>query len=116
MVGYAFNALKEAYFGEFAANRLILVQYESLVTDPQKTLAAVYQFIGEPLFNHDFDNIEFDVSEFDKKAGTPGLHEVCSKVAQKERATILPPDLFKRFENDAFWTNPDLHRPSIQII
>jgi sulfotransferase len=116
MVGYAYNALKEAYFGEFAANRLMLVQYESLVANPQKTLAAVYEFINEPLFIHDFDNIEFDVSEFDKRAGTPGLHEVRSKVAHKERKTLLPPDLFKRFENDAFWKNPELHRPSIQII
>lgn len=116
MVGYAYNALKEAYFGEYAANRLMLVQYESLVKDPQDTLAAVYQFIQEPMYQHDFDNIQFDASEFDAKAGTPGLHEVRNKVAQNERTTILPPDLFKRFENDAFWKTPALHRNGIKII
>lgn len=116
MVGYAYNALKEAYFGEHATNRLMLVQYESLVKDPQKTLSSIYKFIDQPLFQHDFDNIQFDASEFDKKAGTPGLHEVRSKVSQQERSTILPPDLFKRFENDAFWTNPAMRRLGIQII
>jgi len=116
MVGYAYNALKEAYFGEFASDRLILVQYESLVKDPQKTLAAIYEFIGEAPYQHDFENIKFDVSEFDKKAGTPGLHDVRGKVEQNERATILPPDLFKRFENDAFWQNSGLQRKGIKIV
>ena len=116
MVGYAYNALKEAYFGGYATNRLMLVQYESLVKDPQKTLSAVYDFIGQPLYKHDFNHIEFDVSEFDKKAGTPGLHEVRRKVDLNERATVLPPDLFKRFENDAFWKNPALYRSSVKII
>jgi sulfotransferase len=116
MVGYAYNALKEAFFGDCAADRLMLVQYESLVSNPQKVMAQVYGFLDEPLFAHDFNDIQFDVSEFDKKAGTPGLHEVRSRVALNERATILPPDLFKRFENDAFWTNPVMHRPAIKII
>lgn len=116
MVGYAYNALKEAYFGEHAAGRLLLLQYETLVKDPQKAIAAIYDFIGEPSFKHDFDNIQFDATEFDKKAGTPGLHEVRNKVTSNERATVLPPDLFKRFENDAFWNNSALHWSGIKII
>lgn len=116
MVGYAYNALKEAYFGAHATDRLMLVQYESLVRDPQRVLAAIYEFIGEKPFEHDFESVEFDASEFDKKAGTPGLHEVRSKVIQSERVSILPPDLFKRFENDAFWVRPTLHRDGIKII
>ena len=116
MVGYAYNALKEAYFGEHAAGRLMLLQYETLVQDPQKTIAAVYDFIGEPSFKHDFDNVAFDATEFDKKAGTPGLHEIRSKVAANERSNVLPPDLFKRFENDSFWLMPALQRNPIPII
>lgn len=116
MVGYAYNALKEAYFGEYSANRLMLVQYETLVKDPQKVLSAIYAFIGQEAFKHDFDNIQFDASEFDKKAGTPGLHEVRSKVLANERKTILPPDLFKRFENDMFWKAPQLQLAGIKII
>lgn len=116
MVGYAYNALKEAYFGEHAAGRLLLLQYETLAKDPQKAIAAVYDFIGEQPFKHDFESIQFDASEFDKKAGTPGLHEVRAKVTSNERVTVLPPDLFKRFENDAFWSNPAVHRSGVQIV
>jgi sulfotransferase len=52
MVGYAYNALKEAYFGDYAAGRLMLLQYETLVKDPQKSIAAVYEFISEQPFEH----------------------------------------------------------------
>lgn len=116
MVGYAYNALKEAYFGEYATNRLMLVQYETLVKEPQKTLTAIYDFINEPQYTHDFENVQFDASEFDKKAGTPGLHDVRAKVLPNERNTVLPPDVFARFESDAFWGNPKLFKDGIKII
>lgn len=116
MVGYAFNALKEAYFGDYAPGRLMLLQYETLVSDPQKAIAAVYQFIGEVPFAHDFEHIEFDASEFDRKAGTPGLHHVRPQVAHQERTTVLPPDIFNRYVNDAFWLDQTRHRDGVLIV
>jgi len=29
---------------------------------------------------HDFENIEFDAEEFDRRLGTPGLHKVGRRV------------------------------------
>jgi len=46
MVGFAYDALKEAFHGE-EADRLMLVQYETLTTDPVNVLNAVYDFLGE---------------------------------------------------------------------
>jgi len=108
MVGYAFNALKQAYFGEHAPEQLLLLQYETLVQDPEYALKQVYQFIGEPTFEHDFNHIKFDVAEFDQRAGTPGLHTIRPKVQEHKRKTILPPDIFGRFEHDAFWKKADV--------
>lgn len=116
MVGYAFNALKEAYYGDYASGRLMLLQYETLVSDPQKAIAAVYQFIGEAPFEHDFEHIEFDASDFDRKAGTPGLHHVRPQVAHQERASVLPPDIFNRYVNDAFWLEPSRCREGIPVV
>lgn len=116
MVGFAYNALKEAYFGGNATNRLLLLQYETLTSNPERALRAIYNFIGEPYFDHDFNQIEFDASEFDKKAGTPGLHKVRSTVDKNQRATILPPDIFRRFENDAFWKDLTLNTNNIPVI
>lgn len=116
MVGYAFNALKEAYFGEFAAGRLMLLQYETLVADPKKAINALYEFIGEAPFEHDFENIEFDATEFDLKAGTPGLHEIKPRIVNQQRKTVLPPDVFNRYLKDAFWAEAANQREGVLIV
>ena len=98
------NALREGVYGP-QADRLVLVRYESLTTNPEGTLAAIYDAIGEPLFAHDPEHIEpaSDMVAFDVRLGTPGLHNVRPSVRFEKRPTVLPPDLFAKFERDAFW-------------
>jgi sulfotransferase len=115
MVGNPYNALREAFYGEHAG-KLLLVQYETLAGDPQKVLDAVYGFIGEPRFAHDFDDVRYDADEFDQRAGTPGLHAVRQKVGSQARDTILPPDVFNRFANDAFWLDPQANLKNVGIV
>ncbi len=116
LVGQAYDALKEAYYGEQAAGRLILVQYEHLVSHPEKTLQALYAFLEEPQYPHDLDRVHFDAEAYDRKAGTPGLHCIRPRVEAVERATILPPELFQRFRGDAFWKDPSQARKEIPVL
>ncbi len=76
---------------------------------------AIYAFIGEPAFEHDFDHIDYDVTEFDERAGTPGLHTVGATI-KPTRPSLLPPDLFKRFVNDAFWRDPQNIPEGLQVV
>lgn len=115
IVGHSYNALKEAFYGEHAQH-LMLLQYETLVRDPAMAMAAVYDFIGETPFKHDFDNAYFDVTEFDERTGMPGLHAVGRKVTAPERATVLPPDIFRRFENEAFWLNARANLRGVRVV
>ncbi|WP_409436879.1 sulfotransferase family protein [Mycobacterium sp. SMC-14] len=115
MVGAPYDSLKQACFGA-QRDRLLLVQYETLTTDPAKTVHAIYQFLGEPAFEHDFDHTDYDVSEFDERAGTPGLHTVRGTVKAEPRESLLPPDLFNRFVNDAFWRDPNRIAAGLQIV
>ncbi len=115
MVGYAIDALREAFYGEHA-DRLILVTYEALTRDPAGTLAHLYEFIGEPAFAHDFNDVAYDAPEFDAALASPGLHTVRKQVSFIERPTLLPPDLFARFENDAFWMRPELNVRGVPVI
>lgn len=101
-VGSAWTALKEAYYGEFS-DRLLLVDYDLLTQHPQRTLELIYRFIGEPAFTHDFDNVEYSENEFDQSLGVKGLHDVKKKVAFKPRRSILPPDLFAKYQDMDFW-------------
>jgi sulfotransferase len=101
-VGSAWTALKEAYYGEYS-DRLLLVDYDLLTQHPNKTLQLIYRFIGEPEFDHNFNEIEYEDSEFDQKLGVKGLHTVRKKVEFKARRSILPPDLFSKYQEMDFW-------------
>lgn len=115
IVGFSYNALKEAFYGEHA-HRLLLLQYETLVNEPARAMAEIYDFIGEPLFRHDFDNVRFDAEEFDARSGMPGLHAVGRKVLAPERTTVLPPDIFRRYESQAFWLIPQANIRAVRVV
>jgi sulfotransferase len=115
LVGLAIDALREAFWGE-NSERLILVGYEALVRNPAETLRRLYEFIGEPWYEHDFNNVEYEANDFDLALGTPNLHKVRRKVEWVERATVLPPELFNRFVNDAFWAYPEQNTNGVKVI
>ena len=115
MVGGPYVALKQACYGA-QRDRLLVVQYETLTADPVNAMRAIYAFIGEPAFEHDFTHVDYDVSEFDERAGTPGLHTVNGEVKAEPRETVLPPDLFERFVHDAFWRDPDKVPDDLRIV
>jgi sulfotransferase len=115
LVGFAMDALKEAFFGE-QADRLILVEYEALARAPRTTIEHLYSLLNEPPFPHDFDNIEYAADEFDLALGAPGLHTIRPKVEWIERRTVLPPDLFRRFDNDMFWRAPGVNVRHVSVI
>lgn len=100
--GSAWTALKEAYYGDFS-DRLLLVDYDLLTQHPEKTIALIYRFIGEAPFTHNFEEVEYDDSEFDLRIGVKGLHTVRRKVEFKPRRSILPPDLFAKYQEMEFW-------------
>ena len=66
-------------------------------------MKRLYEFIGEPWYEHDFDNVEADYDEFDADMNIKGLHHVRKKVEFKQRQTILPTDLFNHLEQLDFW-------------
>lgn len=105
LVGFAWSALKEAYYGEHSKS-LLLIEYDILCQRPRDTLALVYQFLGEPWFAHDFDQVEYAEPEFDAQLATPGLHTVKARVQFTPRRTVLPPDLFEKYAGLAFWRDP----------
>ena len=104
-MGAALDALREAFWGDHA-NRLILIGYEALAKNSEATMRQLYRFLNEPWFAHDFDNVEYEANEFDLALGTPNLHKVRRKVEWIERKSVLPPELFNQFINDAFWAVP----------
>ena len=79
------------------------MDYDQLTQFPQKTLDLIYQFLDLPVFDHDFNQVEYEESEFDQTLGIKGLHSVKKKVEFKPRRSILPPDLFAKYQDMDFW-------------
>jgi len=102
LVGYAWHAMREACYSEFA-DRLVIVDYDLLTLRPTEVFKLLYEFLGEDPFEHDFTSVEYDEPQFDAQLGLDGLHRVHPTVAPRPRKTILPPDLFERYSNMAFW-------------
>jgi sulfotransferase len=115
LVGFAWHALREAFFGE-QSDRLMVLSYETLTAAPERAIAAIYDFLGEQPFAHDFENVEFDASEFDRRLGTPGLHAIARRVRREERRSILPPDLIHKYEKDSFWRDPTRYPSSVKVV
>jgi sulfotransferase len=116
LVGFAWSGLKEAYYGS-NADKLMLLRYETLTSDPEAAVDAVYDFLGEERFAHDFDNVEQpDAAEHDARLGVPGLHAVRPKVENTQRLPVLPPDLFARCQADNFWENDTHNVRKVRVV
>ncbi|MFT6074452.1 MAG: sulfotransferase, partial [Yoonia sp.] len=48
-MGFAYQALREACWGEHA-DRIMIVDYDILVSRPAEVLGLIYDFVGEPRF------------------------------------------------------------------
>lgn len=112
MVGYPWTALKEAFYGEHASS-LLLVDYDLLAQAPQKVLPLIYQFLGEPEYAHNFEQVKYDAPEFDEALGLHGLHQVRPQVELQRRETILPPDLFEQYSKLSFWQDQAHSRANV---
>jgi len=91
----------------YAANpeMMMLIEYEDLCKEPEKTMKKVYKFLEKPYFNHDFDNVEYSNETYDKAINAKGLHTVKRKVEYDPPKIILPPEIVKKYSemNMEFW-------------
>jgi len=101
-IGGPMANLKEAMYGPHSS-RLMLVEYEALCAEPETALNAIYDFIGEPRFAHDFTNLDYKQERFDEALNTEGLHTVSGPVEKRTRETLLPPDIFLQLSSQVFW-------------
>jgi sulfotransferase len=102
IVKLPYDSLKSAFTGQFSG-MLLLVEYDILTKNPEGTMKTIYNFIGQPYFQHDFENVENSYDEYDKNIKLKGLHTTKKRVEYKERSFILPPDVLNQFSDLEVW-------------
>lgn len=101
IVGFPYIGIKQAITSD-EKNMLMLVEYDQLCKMPKETMQAIYGFIDEPYFEHDFDNVEASWDEYDSEIGIK-LHDVKKQVKYTSRQSILPPDIQQKYSNMEVW-------------
>lgn len=83
-----------------AGNRLLVVNYDALIAQPQYMLSKIEDFLELPSHNYQFDNIKNDTQDDDLIAwGFNGMHKIrpCLEKTSKLAIEVLGPELFQRF-------------------
>jgi sulfotransferase len=115
LIGLALSSLREAWFSD-EARRLIVIDYDRLAGEPEAVLRRLYEELGEPWFNHDFDHVSHDEPDYDDQLGMPGMHKVREKVGIEKRQLSIPPDVFAKHSNLSFWKKPEMNVRNVLIL
>jgi sulfotransferase len=79
-VGLAYNRIRDAVARGYL-DRMHFVHFEKMTSDPKASFDAIYEFLGEEPFKHNFDRVEQVTWEDDSVHGFKGLHDIRQKVA-----------------------------------
>lgn len=83
VVGSAVHSLQNALLKGYR-DRMHFIEFEELTRHPKETMEKVYEFLGEPYYEHDFDHVEQVTHEDDEMHGIPELHIIRPKIEPVE--------------------------------
>jgi sulfotransferase len=101
-VGFAYQCLKQAITSNEKSS-IFLIEYEQLCKNPEGMMRALYNFIDQPYYEHNFNDVESHYDEFDADVNLKGLHTTRKKIEWVERPMVLPPDIQHKFSNMEVW-------------
>ena len=102
-VGLAYNRIKDALDRGWEP-QMHFVRYEMLTAKPAETMAAIYQFLGEELFQHDFENVAQVTTEDDRVYGFAHLHTIRPQVqAQPPSWPSILGSHADKYKNQEIW-------------
>lgn len=99
-VGAEIGTLRNAMTSQYA-ERMLVLDYDRLTDDPLEAMEVIYDFLREPEFRHDFENLTME------KGGS-------EPVRRSMHPTILPTRMVLQLSGRAFWRN--LRRTSATML
>lgn len=89
----------------------LFVEYEDLISEPQKQIERIYEFLEIEKFEHEYQNIvdPSGISEESPVTGIKYLHRIRPKIEKISRnpEDVLSPDTIRRYSGLEFWRNLD---------
>jgi sulfotransferase len=87
-------------------DRIHFVEYKDLTSNPQETMNKIYQFLGEPQYQHDFSNLKNLHREDDLNTyGLKTMHEVRKelKYTSSNPSDVLSEEILNECKDKEFW-------------
>lgn len=80
-------------------SKILFVKYENLCLRPDSEMIRIYDYLGIPYFQHDFDNIEQVTKEDDEVYGVFGDHKIRKqlKMIPSNAKSLLGKDVYDWF-------------------
>ena len=105
----AMLALASAFYPE-NKGMFHIVEYNELVTNPEKTMSGIYNFLEMPDYKHNFKKIEKVESDNDEVLGLPkNLHDIRKSLSKSSTSTDILSDYIKhKYSNMEFWRDNSL--------
>jgi sulfotransferase len=102
-LGISYNRIKDAKKRGFE-KRMHLIDFDDLTANPEEALMKAYDFLEEPYFKHDFNEVKQITKEDDSVYGFNDLHTIRTKVApmKPQWPSILGKD-FEHLSSMNFW-------------
>jgi sulfotransferase len=107
ILGQSYAGIQQALM-EGRQRQLHFIEYNDLMNNPAETMRRIYEFLDEPYFEHDFDQITNIHRENDAEIyGFADMHQVRGelKKTSADPRDILSPEILKSCEGTEFWRN-----------
>jgi hypothetical protein len=104
-VALSLKFMKHALIPEYR-HLFHFVDYDDLITNPEKEINKIYEYLEIEKYNHEYQNIE-DVSGISENSltGIKNLHKVRPKLEKKSRKPedVFLPETIQRYSGLEFW-------------
>lgn len=99
LVGGTYNAILDAIYRGHR-DKFHFVNYEDLTRNPEFAMKKVYDFLGKPYYNHNFNNVQQYTKENDAEHGFTDLHTIRPNIQpQPDDSRSILGGLYDRFGN-----------------
>jgi sulfotransferase len=99
LVGGTFNSIRDAVMRGHK-EKFHFIDFDKLVSNPRFVIGQVYDFLDEPAFEHDFNNVQQYTKENDAEHGFTDLHTIRPKVEPvKDNSKEILGYMWEQFAN-----------------
>lgn len=109
ILGQSYAGIEQVIM-EGRRRQIHFIEYDDLINDPESTMSAIYDFLEEEQFEHDFKKITNVHPELDAEVyGMEGMHDVRSKLSKTapRPEEVLSSDIINKCRGMEFWRTVD---------